>query len=330
MQNATSVYIADFWKEHYLDTYIADGGSKIKFITGASGTGKTRMLDSVLASARDSGYVVARASAKKTWLHDFKEIYLTIFDAVDFDACLRVCADKIIENLGYRPDDVPTGMTFADYLLQIGDFDPITKREIRSNLSESFFSNTWIDNNFAISSALMTSGILGYPALEPTAKELLLQWHRGQKEARVAALRKLGLSPSRITKHNARHMLRSLIEIVRLAGYKGLVVGIDDLDALSATSALEEIRYTKMRREDAYESIRELIDNIDTLAHFMTVFAFDRDLIEDEVKGIKSYQALWMRIQNEIGGERVNKFADIIYLNEADRLDTRGEGNDHV
>jgi hypothetical protein len=158
--------------------------------------------------------------------------------------------------------------------------------------------------------------MLGYPALEPTAKELLMSWHLGEKEARVSALRKLGLSPSRITKYNARHMLRSLIEIVRLAGYKGLAIGIDDMEILVSASSLTEIRYTKMRREDTYESIRELIDGIDTLSHFMLVFAFGKDLLEDESKGIKSYQALWMRIQNEISAERLNRFADIIDLNK--------------
>ncbi|MDD2511237.1 MAG: DUF2791 family P-loop domain-containing protein, partial [Syntrophomonas sp.] len=33
-----------------------------------------------------------------------------------------------------------------------------------------------------------------------------------------------------MTKYNARHMLRSLVEICRLAGYKGLIISIDELD----------------------------------------------------------------------------------------------------
>jgi hypothetical protein len=150
-------------------------------------------------------------------------------------------------------------------------------------------------------------------------------WLRGKKEARVAALRKLGLSPARITKYNARHMLRSLIEIIMIAGYKGLAVAIDNLDILIETSSLEEIRYTKMRREDTYESIRELIDGIDTFSHFMLVFAFDKILLEDEPKGLKSYQALWMRIQNEIISEQDNGFSDII---DIDRWNGRREAQE--
>jgi hypothetical protein len=318
-------YLSDFWKTHYLDSYIADGGAKVKFLTGSSASGKTRALRAFLSDAEQSGYKAVYISAKETWLHDFKEIYLSVFDAVGFEGLIDACARRVTEELGYGRDDVPPGTLFADFLMEKNSFDPLTKREIRERLRDMLFRNTWIDNNFAISAALMTSGVLGYPVLEPAAKDLLLGWYRGQKEARVSALRKLGLSPSRITKFNARHMLRSLIEIIRIAGFRGLVVAVDDLDAIMETSSLQEIRYTKMRREDTYESIRELIDGLDTFSHFMLCFAFDGSLVDDEAKGFKSYQALWMRIQNEIEGTRLNRFSDMIDLNG--RAGWEGSGN---
>jgi hypothetical protein len=42
----------------------------------------------------------------------------------------------------------------------------------------------------------------------------------------------------------------------------------------------------------------------------MFFFAFDRVLLDDERAGLKSYQALWMRMQNEIVSSRFNKFSD--------------------
>lgn len=75
-----------------------------------------------------------------------------------------------------------------------------------------------------------------------------------------------------------------------------------------------------MKREDTYESIRQLIDDIDNMKNIMFVYAFDRKLMDDENAGLKSYQALWMRIQNEIVGERFNRFADLADL---DRLATQ-------
>lgn len=96
-----------------------------------------------------------------------------------------------------------------------------------------------------------------------------------------------------------------------------MYVSVDDLEILVSRSSLEAVHYTKMKREDTYESIRQLIDDIDSMKNIMFVYAFDRELIDNENAGLKSYQALWMRIQNEIVGERFNRFADVVDL---DRL----------
>jgi hypothetical protein len=51
----------------------------------------------------------------------------------------------------------------------------------------------------------------------------------------------------------------------------------------------------------------------------MFVFAFDRILIDNDNAGIKSYQALWMRIQNEIISDRINYFIDMLDLDTLSR-----------
>jgi hypothetical protein len=320
--------IVDFWREHYLDAYIAPGGSKIKFITGNPGSGKSVCLRLFLSEATERRFKTVSLSARNVWLHDFKEIYAAILNAADLRGCLEVCARDIVAKMGYRFEDIPQGMNFADYLVSIGAFDPIARLELRTQLAAAFFKNPRIDKNFAACAALMTGGILGHPILEPASREMLLAWLTGDKSVRLPTLRKLGLSPFKISKHNARHMLRSLIEILRLAGYAGLVVGVDDLDVLVGNSSLEEIRYTKLRREDAYESVREIIDEIDTLSHAMFVFAFDRELLENESAGLKSYQALWMRIQNEIESRKFNRFSDMIDMNRSARAERGPQGGE--
>jgi hypothetical protein len=96
------------------------------------------------------------------------------------------------------------------------------------------------------------------------------------------------------------------------AGYKELFVAVDDLDILVSDDSLEELHYTNVRREDANESLRQLIHDINTLSGIFFAFAFRRELLEDERRGVKSYQALRMRIQNEVSSERLNRFDDII------------------
>lgn len=305
-------FLTDFWEEKYLKEYIAAGGSKMKFVTGRPGSGKSFLLNRVMDAAAGQNYAVASFSAEEIWLHDFKEIYVEILRQCDILKCLRGCASEIIRLMGVEEDKIPEGMTFMDYLAQQDMGDALTRREIRLQLKKMFLEDPLLDNNFALACSLLTGGLLGHPLLEQKNQELLLAWLGGDRTVKLSMLRALGLSPSRITKYNARHMLRSLARVIHLAGYSGLLVVIDDLEILLNRSSLKPIHYTKLRREDTYESIRQLIDDIDSMRNIMFVFGFDRDLLDNDNYGIKSYQALWMRIQSEIAGKRFNCFADIV------------------
>lgn len=219
--------------------------------------------------------------------------------------------------MGYDPDQIDEGSTFLDYLAQNGHADGLTRWEIRNQLRKRFLNNRRMDNNFSFACSLLCGSILGHPTLEEANEELLLAWLHGDKQIRMTQLRPLGLAPSKVTKYNARNLLRSLCELVVQGGHSGLLVTVDDLEVLADTSGMNERHYTKMRREDTYESIRQLIDDIDTFSNAMVVFAFNRSLLDNENRGLKSYQALWMRIQNEVVSDRINTFSDIIDL---DRL----------
>ena len=310
-------FILDFWKDKYLANYISQGGSKIKFVTGRNGSGKTHFLQLLSIEAEKMNYIPLTLSAKETWLHDFKEIYATVLKKINLTDRLKLIGFEVVRQLGYDPLLIPDGMTFVDYLSSIGQLGPLAKREIRQQLERMFLTNPLLDNNFALACSLLVGGLLGHPVLEEPNKHLLLLWLEGDREAHLSSIRRLGLSPSKINRYNARHMLRSLVEICRMAGYNGVVISIDDMEILVAKDNVENIHYTRMKREDAYESMRELIDEIDTLKNTMFVFSFDNKLIDDDTNGLKSYQALWMRIQNEVESTRFNRFTDIVDL---DRL----------
>lgn len=310
-------FLTDFWQEKYLREYIREGGSKIKFVTGRSGSGKTHFLRLMASIAREENYKVARFSARDVWMHDFREIYVEIFRQCDIMECLEAASRHLIQEMGFDVQEIPAGLRFIDYLSQNGSGDALTKREIRSQLRQMFLENPLLDNNFALACSMLTGSILGYPVLEEQNREMLLSWLEGDRNVKLSQLRAMDFYPSRVTKYNARHMLRSLAEVIRMGGYSGLFIAIDDMEVLVSRSSLEQVHYTKMKREDTYESIRQLIDDIDSMKNIMFVYAFGRELLDNENAGLKSYQALWMRIQNEIIGERFNRFADMVDL---DRL----------
>jgi hypothetical protein len=306
--------LTDFLRDQYLRDYIPLGGSKIKFATGRPGCGKTHFAQVMLEQAKALGYLTVCFSAKDVWLHDFREIYLQILGQCDIERVLRDCADQITRELGYDPAQIGEGRKLMDYLSERGEGDAISKGEIRNALRRFFTRNPMLDSCFAACCSLLTGDLLGHPTLEPASRELILAFMNGDKSVRLAQLRALGLSPTSVTRYNARHLLRSLAEVVHLGGHPGLLIVIDDMEALLNRAQSEAICYTKLRREDTYESIRQLIDDIDSMHYVMFLMCFDRALMDDESYGMKSYQALWMRIQSEVVSTRFNRFADIIDL----------------
>ena len=315
--------LTGFLNEQYLQTYIPAGGSKIKCVTGRPGCGKTHFSQVMLKAADAAGFLTVSFSAKKVWLHDFREIYLEILRQCDIERVLSGCANQIIREMGYDPEAIAPGQNLMDYLAERGEGDPLSKGEIRAALRTYFTRNPRLDNTFAGCCQLLTGGLLGHPLLENANRELILGYLHGDKTVKLSQMRTLGLSASGITKYNARHLLRSLCEVVRLVSYKGLLIVIDDMETLLNRAPGDAIRYTKLRREDTYESIRQLIDDIDSMRNVMFLLCFRRELMDDDSYGMKSYQALWMRIQNEVVSTRFNRFADIIDLDRyADEMYT--------
>ena len=309
-------FLSDFWSKHYLAEYIPHGGSKIKFVTGRAGSGKTHLLNLLTLRADELGYITVSISAREFMLHDFREIYLEILRHVDLDALLENCAQRVLRELIPNADERPAGMSVSDFLISQRQMDVITRGELRDLIRRFFLNNPALDNNFGLCCAQLVGDLLGLATCEEETKDFLLRWIHGDKTLKNAMLRSMGMAAYGITKFNARHMLRSLCWLVSFGGKPGILVCVDHLETILNLSGLDEMKYTSARRTNTYEIIRQLIDDIDSMKNILFVFAFNRELMDNEKIGLPSYSALWMRIQNEIVSPRFNAFTDIANLDK--------------
>jgi hypothetical protein len=56
-----------------------------------------------------------------------------------------------------------------------------------------------------------------------------------------------------------------------------------------------------------------MIDDVELLNGFLLALAGRREIVDDEKRGFRSYEALWMRLQTGLApGTRFNPFADIV------------------
>lgn len=301
--------IWNFWREYYLADYVAAGGSKVKFFIGKAGAGKTHALLLLLAEARRMGYLTMYADARQVRLNKFDSLYQAVFDGVDVAGLVAGYAETVVESLGYPAGQIPAGQDFFTWAQEQGRAAETLRREVQEKL-DALYHDRKINHNFAMAFTQLCADHLGVRRLAPEQKEILSDWLKG-RPLPAKALKPLRIF-ARIDKYNARLMMASFLHLLRLCGRRGLCAAVDSLEALLERGPEGRALYGRAARNEVYESLRQLVDDFADFEGAFFVFAGRPELIHDEKSGLKSYEALWMRIQNEVSGARPNKFADLL------------------
>lgn len=133
-------------------------------------------------------------------------------------------------------------------------------------------------------------------------------WFQGGKVTR-GRLAAVGLSRP-LSKLNARGILQGWGVVALAAGLPGLLITVDNFDQVMAPKTENAPYYTRLRREETYEMLRQFIDDADALQGIWLVVAARPELFSDERRGIKSYPALDARVVNEVEARALNRFED--------------------
>ncbi len=112
-------------------------------------------------------------------------------------------------------------------------------------------------------------------------------------------------------------MLRALCRWLKLCGRQGLCASLD-IRQLGKTSVAvaDGIRYSPAAVLDAFEVLRQVVDDSEHFAGLLLVVLADRTLIADDTKrSLDAYLALKMRIWSDVRPEgRDNPLAPLVVL----------------
>jgi hypothetical protein len=262
--------------EDDLENYIAEGGAKVRFISGDYGDGKTHFMSVISDLCLSKGFAVSYVVlTREVPIHKFEAVYQAIVRQVSVNP-ETVGIRQILEN-------------WASGVKDMGDL-PETLRNIPG-----------INVNFANALIALLNN-----RLEPLSegeteedragsREILFQWFEGGKITK-RELKPFGIFEV-LNKTNSKMLLNSLIAFLRYLGCKGLILLMDELETVIAHSA--------SIRNAAYENVRLLIDNTEQAEFLHIFFSIIPDVLLSE-KGFKSYDALWSRIRSIGESKRLN------------------------
>ena len=293
---------------------VSDGEGATKFIIGRYGSGKSFLIQLARGYALDRGFITADADLSP----ERKLSGSSGYGLATFRELMKNIACKSSPDGGALP--VILGKWFAvisDSLVSAG-FDPNTDefsaefgnrimknlRELESDVGGFDFAavlrtyyTAWRDDNDLLQSAC-------------------LKWLRGEYSTRTEARQAIGIrSLSVINDDNWYDYLKLFTSFVRLVGYSGLCVFIDECVNLYKIP-------NRISRENNYEKILSMFN--DTLQGrapgLMIVFGGTPQFLEDSRRGLYSYEALRSRLAdsrflgNRSGGELRSLMQPVIRL----------------
>jgi hypothetical protein len=143
-----------------------------------------------------------------------------------------------------------------------------------------------------------------------------IYWLRGEL-SRISELKSSKIF-GKIGRHNARLMLQSLSHWLQNNGQPGLILALDISRALENVKRADRkdgFYYSAGALTELYETLRQLIDgSAENPGMFVAVFA-PPEFLSDEKRGVDRYQALKMRIFDDVRNRGVeNPLAPLVRL----------------
>lgn len=272
---------------------ISDGGSGIRFVIGEYGSGKTFFLSLVRAIALQKKLVTAHADlTPDRRLHASKGQARSLYAELMRNLSTRAKPDggalsSVVEKF------VSSAMTEA----RSRDVNPeVVIRERLEHLSEMVGGYDFAE--------VIAAYWRGHDNGDDVLKANAVRWLRGEFSTKTDAKKALGVRMI-IDDANFYDQLKLFARFVKLAGYGGFVVCLDEL------VNLYKLANTQARKSNYEQILRILNDSLQgTADNLGFVLGGTPEFLMDTRKGLYSYEALQSRLaENTFAGNGIVDFS---------------------
>jgi hypothetical protein len=284
---------------------VQNGHSMVKFWIGDFGSGKSFMLHILNTVALRKKFVVSNADftpENRLYSNDGKS--LTLYTA-------------IIDNLSIQTK--PEGGALSTLLekwieqviIQTADFNNVFLTEIRSEKYVSLIQNGIMKTINELTDiggydfgTVVMRYYEGYIKDDEQLRKNALKWLKGEYRTKTEAKQDLGVREI-ITDSNYYNMLKNFCKLFVSMGYSGFIVNLDEAINLYKIS-------TSTMREKNYEKILTIYNDCfqGKVSNLFFNFAGTKEFLENERRGLFSYEALKTRLQsNKFESNEIRDFS---------------------
>lgn len=293
---------------HDLDL-IADGGASFRFLVGRYGSGKSFLIQTIRTHSMGENFVVADADlsperrlqgGQGQGLATYRELIRNLSTKTRPEGgALALVLDRWVKNIERKAAE------------ECGSSSGTVYAQKFHGVLETFLDPLCELVHGYDFSAVLKKYAFAFAEEDVEAKACVVKWLRGEYRTKTEARRELGVNAC-IADDSWYDYLKLLAEFLTGAGYKGLVVMIDELVNLYKIP-------NSVTRQNNYEKILTMYN--DTLQgkarHLGIIMGGTPQSIEDRRRGVYSYEALRSRLtQGRFAGEGLSDMlAPVIRLN---------------
>jgi len=263
----------------------AAGEGAFKFLRGGYGCGKTFMSQYTILEALKRNFAVSFVvvSPNDTQFHKFDEVYHKIVSQLRTNMAVSGALEDALDRwIGGIEDSIA-----AEAGDDAPDFDQRVKTRFESDLVDLTREST--GNEFInVLKAYFEAKQEG----DYQTASSLVAWITGSKNIAAKAKNKAGIK-GEISSSSALLYLKGILSIIKKAGYKGLVVVIDELETILRTR-------TDVRGK-SLNGLRQIIDASKDFPGLLWVFTGTPEFF-DSRKGVAGLEPLHERIRFETSG----------------------------
>lgn len=311
---------AAFLADEYLADFVSNGGAAVKFVVPPDDDTAEAFSSSLHAAGANARFMSLSVDAVATRVHLMDQVFFEVAHQIDWTALARVAVRRAMADAGYPPPPelIRTEPIGVEALAHHHRVDAVElSRDLNRQLQQMIMRDYAMVQEFRVAMLRLCQAELANGQVSEAERDAVIAWLHG-------VLRQLSLLRSamifrRIGRHNARKLLFSTCHWVVCNGYAGVLLEIDVRRLGFARRPSPEERnglyYTKTALLDAYELLRQLVDNADELTGCCVVVVAAPEFLTDEHRGVGAYQALKLRIHDEVRDRvRDNPFASLVRL----------------
>ncbi len=327
-----SLQYLDLVRREYLDTFVAEGGAAVKFVVPADEIEVAALEDGLAQAASAAGYDLVTVGAADVRIHMMDQVFFEIARKVDWERLARCAVRRAYAEAAFPlGDEAEAGdLTVAAVAARFGVDAVELTRDVNRQLQAAVYRDYRMVPEFRTAMLRLCQVQLGTGQVTEAEAAAVGDWLRG--DLRQMSLLRSAMIFRRIGRHNARQLLFSLAHWLAVNDRRGLVLALDVRRLGFARRPAPEERhgvyYTKAALLDAYEMLRQLVDNTDELGHCLVVVIAAPEFLSDPLRGVDAYQALKLRIADEVRDRRRdNPFSSLVRLGRDSGLGR--DGADH-